>query len=112
MTRLECIIRPDRFDDVYAALEDAGIRGMTVTEIRGRGQQQGYVERFGGMEYALRLIPKMKLELVVTEDRVDEIVRTVQQTAHTGEAGDGKIFIQRIDDVVRIRTGERGEAAI
>lgn len=112
MIRLECIIRPERFDDVYAALEDLGVTGITVTEVRGCGRQRGYRERQRMGEYQLRLLPKIKLELVVEDARAPAVQQTLLEAARTGEIGDGKIFAWRIDDAVRIRTGERGEAAL
>jgi len=112
MTKIECIIRPERFEEVNAVLTDLGIVGMTTSEVRGCGRQRGYVERYRGMEYQVRLLPKMKLELVVPDGKVDEVVHAIMQAARTGEVGDGKIFLSRIEDVVRIRTGERGEAAL
>ncbi|MFN3652990.1 MAG: P-II family nitrogen regulator [Armatimonadota bacterium] len=112
MVKLECIIRPERFEDVSAALMDLDLVGMTSTEVRGCGRQRGYVERYRGMEYQVRLLPKMRLEVVVPDDRVPEAIQAIQSAARTGEVGDGKIFLQRIDDAVRIRTGERGEDAL
>lgn len=112
MTKIECIIRPERFDDVNTALTELGIMGMTTQEVRGCGRQRGYVERYRGMEYRVRLLPKMKLEIVVRDEQVDAVIRVVSEAGHTGEVGDGKIFLSRIDDAVRIRTGERGEAAL
>src|SRR5438046_5264922 len=108
MTKIECILRPERFEDVNAALEELGVIGITVTEVRGRGQQRGYVERYRGMEYQVRLLPKMKIEVVVPDEALERVVETITHAARTGEVGDGKIFISRIEDVVRIRTGERG----
>ena len=112
MTKIECIIRPERFEEVNAVLTDLGIVGMTTSEVRGCGRQRGYVERYRGMEYQVRLLPKMKLELVVPDSKVDEVVNAIMQAGRTGEVGDGKIFLSRIEDVIRIRTGERGEAAL
>jgi nitrogen regulatory protein P-II 1 len=112
MTKIECIIRPERFEDVNAALTDLGIVGMTTSEVRGCGRQRGYVERYRGMEYQVRLLPKMKVELVVADAQVQEVVQAITDAGRTGEVGDGKIFLTRIDDAVRIRTGERGEAAL
>jgi nitrogen regulatory protein PII len=112
MTKIECIIRPERFDDVNAALTELGISGMTTTEVRGCGRQRGYVERYRGMEYRVRLLPKMKLEIVVRDEQAADVIRAVTDSGRTGEVGDGKVFLSRIDDVVRIRTGERGEAAL
>ena len=112
MTKIECIIRPERFEEVNALLGDLGIVGMTTSEVRGCGRQRGYVERYRGMEYQVRLLPKMKLELVVPDHQVDAVVGAITQAGRTGEVGDGKIFLSHIDDAVRIRTGERGEAAL
>jgi nitrogen regulatory protein P-II 1 len=112
MTKIECIIRPERFEEVNALLGDLGIVGMTTSEVRGCGRQRGYVERYRGMEYQVRLLPKMKLELVVPDQQVDAVVAAITQAGRTGEVGDGKIFLSHIDDAVRIRTGERGEAAL
>ena len=112
MTRVECIIRPERFEDVNAALADLGIVGMTTSEVRGCGRQRGYIERYRGMEYQVRLLPKMKLELVVPDAQVEDVIQAIREAGRTGEVGDGKIFLSRIDDAVRIRTGERGEAAL
>jgi nitrogen regulatory protein P-II 1 len=112
MTKLECIFRPERFENVSAALEDLGITGMTATEARGRGRQRGYVDRFRGMEYPVRLLPKMKLEVVLRDDQVEGAVAAILEAGRTGEVGDGKVFLSRIDEAIRIRTGERGEAAL
>jgi nitrogen regulatory protein PII len=112
MTKVECVIRPERFEDVNAALADIGIVGMTTSEVRGCGRQRGYVERYRGMEYQVRLLPKLKVEMVVRDDQVDEVVQAIMEAGRTGEVGDGKIFLSRIEDAIRIRTGERGEEAI
>jgi nitrogen regulatory protein P-II 1 len=112
MTKIECIIRPERFEDVNALLNELGIVGMTTSEVRGCGRQRGYVERYRGMEYQVRLLPKMKLELIVRDDQVEDVVQAILKSGRTGEVGDGKIFLTRIDDAIRIRTGERGEGAL
>jgi len=112
MIKIECIIRPERFEDVNATLSDMGIVGMTTSEVRGCGRQRGYVERYRGMEYQVRLLPKMKLELVVPDAQAEEVVQAIREAGRTGEVGDGKIFLSRVDDAIRIRTGERGEAAL
>lgn len=112
MTKIECIIRPERFEDVNALLNELGIVGMTTSEVRGCGRQRGYVERYRGMEYQVRLLPKMKLELIVRDDQVEDVVAAILKSGRTGEVGDGKIFLTRIDDAIRIRTGERGEGAL
>src|SRR5436309_9567154 len=112
MTKIECIIRPERFEEVNALLGDMGIVGMTTSEVRGCGRQRGYVERYRGMEYQIRLLPKMRLEVVVTDAEAPAVIDAIREAACTGEVGDGKIFLSKIDDAVRIRTGERGEAAL
>lgn len=112
MTRIESIIRPERFEEVNDALEDLGVVGITTSEVRGRGRQRGYAERYRGMEYQVRLVPKMKIECVVPDDLVEQVVEALLEGAYTGEVGDGKIFLSRIDDAIRIRTRERGESAL
>ncbi len=112
MIKIECILRPERFEDVNAALEDLGVVGLTVSEDRGRGRQRGYVEKYRGMEYQVRLIPKMKLECVVPDALLEEVIAAILEGARTGEVGDGKVFLTRVDDAIRIRTGERGESAL
>lgn len=112
MTKIECILRPERLEDVHTALADLGLHGMTVSEVRGRGRQRGYVDRYRGREYQVRLIPKMMVELVVADDRVEEALQAIQEAAQTGEIGDGKIFLSPVRDAIRIRTGECGPAAL
>jgi nitrogen regulatory protein PII len=112
MVKVEAIIRPERFEDVNQALTDLGIVGMTTSEVRGCGRQRGYVERYRGQEYQVRLLPKMKLEVVVRDEQAKDVVRVISEAGRTGEVGDGKIFLSRIDDAIRIRTGEQGEDAL
>ena len=112
MKKVEAIIRPFKLDDVKMALGNAGIVGMTVTEVRGFGRQKGQVERYRGSEYTVEFLQKLKLEIVVEEDKVDTVVSAVQEAARTGEIGDGKIFVSPVDSVVRIRTGDRDGTAI
>ena len=112
MTKIECIIRPERFEEVNALLGDLGIVGMTTSEVRGCGRQRGYVERYRGMEYQVRLLPKMKLEVVVSDDRADTVVALITAAAKTGSIGDGKVFVSPLEGAVRIRTGEHGESAL
>jgi len=112
MKRIEAIIRPIRFEAVKEALNDIGVYGMTITDVRGFGRQQGHTEKYRGSTYTLNLLPKIKLEIVVPDERVEEVVSTIIEAAQTGEIGDGKIFIADVLDAVRIRTGERGEAAL
>jgi len=112
MTRIECIVRPERLGELQDALADLGITGLTVSEVRGRGRQAGYSDRFRGREYQVRLLPKIKVDVVVRDDRVAEAVEAIVAAAWTGEIGDGKIFLSRVDEAIRVRTGERGEAAL
>jgi len=112
MKRIECIIRPIRFEAVKEALNEIGVYGMTVTDVRGFGRQQGHTEKYRGSTYTINLLPKIKIEVVVPDERVEEVVATLLEAARTGEIGDGKIFIAEVLDAVRIRTGERGEAAL
>ena len=112
MVKVEAIFRPERLDEVQHELEAIGITGMTVTEVRGAGRQAGYVERYRGLEYKVRLLSKVKIEVVVDDTTVPTVVQAIQTGARTGEVGDGKIFLIKIDDVIRIRTGEAGGAAI
>ena len=108
MKKIECIIKPFKLDDVKGVLSDLGITGMTVSEVRGFGRQKGHTELYRGAEYQIDFIPKVKLELVVMDDRVDQIVAAVQKEASTGRIGDGKIFVIEVEQSIRIRTGESG----
>lgn len=110
--KIEAIIKPFRLDEVKDALEEAGILGMTITEVKGFGRQKGKTELYRGAEYVVDFIPKIKVEVVVPDDMVDPIVEAIEQAAKTGRIGDGKIFVTPLSDVVRIRTGERGDAAL
>ena len=112
MKKVEAIIRPFKLDAVQMALGNAGIVGMTVTEVRGFGRQKGQVERYRGSEYTVEFLQKLKLEIVVDEPQVETVVNAVQEAARTGEIGDGKIFVSPVDSVVRIRTGDRDNTAI
>jgi nitrogen regulatory protein P-II 2 len=112
MKKIEAIIRPFKLEDVKIALVNAGIVGMTVSEVRGFGRQKGQVERYRGSEFTVEFLQKLKLEIVVDDDRVDTVVSAIQEAARTGEIGDGKIFISTIDSVLRIRTGDRDSSAI
>ena len=112
MKRIEAIIRVNKLEDVKRALEEVGVLGMSVEQVRGYGRQQGQHDQFRGSTYALNLVPKAKLVLVVTEEQVDESIKAIIEAAQTGELGDGKIFVSEVIEAVRIRTGERGEAAI
>lgn len=112
MKKVEAIIRPFKLDSVKIALVNAGIVGMTVSEVRGFGKQKGQTERYRGSEYTVEFLQKLKLEIVVEDSQVDMVVDKVIAAARTGEIGDGKIFISPVDDIIRIRTGERSHEAI
>ncbi len=112
MKKIECVTRPLKLEPVKDALTDIGIVGMTVTEVRGCGKQRGRTERYRGAEYVVSLLPKVKLEIIIPDERVEEVVNVIAETARTGEIGDGKIFVLPVQEVIRIRTGERGEEAI
>jgi len=112
MKMIVSVIKTFKLDAVKNAIADAGVQGMTVKEVTGFGKQKGHIENFRGANYEVRFIPKVKIELAVTDDKVDKVIEAIRNAAHTGEIGDGKIFIYPIEDIVRIRTGERGEDAI
>ncbi len=112
MKRVEAIIRPFKLDEVKIALVNAGIVGMTVSEVRGFGRQKGQTERYRGSEYTVEFLQKLKIEIVVEDDQVDMVVDRIVNAARTGEIGDGKIFIAPVDQIVRIRTGEKNQEAI
>ena len=112
MKKIVAIIRPDKFEEVKNALEGIGCHGMTVKDVKGRGRQLGVTESYRGHDYRIDLLPKTELEIVANDADIEEIVQTIIKTAQTGDIGDGKIFISPVEDVIRIRTGERGEKAI
>ncbi|MCE9559502.1 MAG: P-II family nitrogen regulator [Armatimonadetes bacterium] len=112
MKKIEAYIRINMLDEVKQGLEDAGILGMSVEQVRGFGRQQGRTDKYRGSTYALNLIPKMKVEVVVTDAQLELALQVIQDQARTGEIGDGKIFITEVLDAVRVRTGERGESAL
>ena len=112
MKKIEAIIKPFKLDEVKDALNALGIQGMTVTEVKGFGRQKGHVELYRGAEYDISFIPKVKIEVVVADATADKVITTIMEKAKTGKIGDGKIFITRIEDIIRIRTGEKGEVAI
>ncbi|MEW6674457.1 MAG: P-II family nitrogen regulator [Nitrospirota bacterium] len=111
MKKIEAIIQPFKLYEVKDALAETGVQGMTVAEVKGFGRQKGHVEVYRGTELEVRFIPKVKIEVVVPEALVDKVVFTIIEKAKTGKIGDGKIFVSTLEDVIRIRTGERGEAA-
>ncbi|MFI5293762.1 MAG: P-II family nitrogen regulator [Thermodesulfovibrionales bacterium] len=112
MKKIEAIIKPFKLDEVKDALNEVGIQGMTVTEVKGFGRQKGHTELYRGAEYVVDFIPKIKLEIVTSDSLVAKVVEIIEKTAKTGKIGDGKIFVYPVDEAVRIRTGERGETAV
>ncbi|MEK6673824.1 MAG: P-II family nitrogen regulator [Nitrospirota bacterium] len=112
MKKIEAIIKPFKLDEVKDALNSIGIQGMTVTEVKGFGRQKGHVELYRGAEYDIAFIPKVKIEVVVSEAMAAKVVSTIEEKAKTGKIGDGKIFVSSLEEIIRIRTGEKGESAI
>jgi len=112
MKKIQAIIKPFKLDDVKAALQEIGIHGMTVTEVKGFGRQKGHTEIYRGAEYQVDFLPKVSVEVVTTDDVAEQVVETILRTASTGKIGDGKIFVTEVESAVRIRTGERDEAAV
>lgn len=112
MKKIEAIIKPFKLDDVKEALSEIGIYGMTVTEVNGYGRQKGHKEIYRGAEYVVDFVPKIKLEIVVSDERADETVETVRNAANSGKIGDGKIFVSSVEQVIRVRTGEAGTEAL
>ncbi|MCX8640878.1 MULTISPECIES: nitrogen regulatory protein P-II [unclassified Gilliamella] len=112
MKKIEAIIKPFKLDDIREALADQGITGMTVTEVKGFGRQKGHTELYRGAEYMVDFLPKVKIELVVSDDILEMCIDTIMKTAQTGKIGDGKIFVYNVEQVIRIRTGEMDDSAI
>jgi nitrogen regulatory protein P-II 1 len=112
MKKIEAIIKPFKLDEVKNALTKIGVQGMTVTEVKGFGRQKGHTESYRGTEYAIDFLPKSKIELIVTDELVNQVMETIETAAKTGKIGDGKIFLSPVEEVIRIRTGERGREAI
>jgi nitrogen regulatory protein P-II 1 len=112
MKKIEAIIRPFKLDEVKEALVEEGIRGLTITEVRGYGRQKGHTETYRGSEYRIEFVPKIKIEIVIEEEKADKVIDAILRTAKTGQVGDGKIFISDIKDVIRIRTEESGKGAL
>ena len=112
MKKIEAIIRPFRLDDVREALGEVGVKGMTLTEVKGYGRQKGHTELYRGSEYQIDFLPKIKLEVVVPARLAEKVIDTIVKTAKTGQVGDGKIFVYDVEDVIRVRTGESGEDAL
>ena len=112
MKKIEAIIRPFKLDEVKEALIEEGVRGLTISEVRGYGRQKGHTETYRGSEYRIEFVPKIKIEVVVDNSKVDKVVDAILRTAKTGQVGDGKIFISDVQDVIRIRTDESGPEAL
>jgi nitrogen regulatory protein P-II 1 len=112
MKKIEAIIQPFKFDDVKAALTQAGIEGMTITEVKGFGRQKGHKEIYRGSEYTVDVLPKVKIEVVAADEKADLVVKTIMETAKTGKIGDGKVFVLPVSEAFRIRTEESGEKAV
>jgi nitrogen regulatory protein P-II 1 len=112
MKKIEAIIKPFKLEDVKDALEEAGITGMTVSEVKGFGRQKGHTEIYRGSEYTVDFLPKVKLELVLPDERVDAALAAIVKAAKTGKIGDGKVFVSKVEEAIRIRTEERGEGAV
>ena len=112
MKKIEAIVKPFKLDEVKDALNEIGIQGMTVTEVKGFGRQKGHTELYRGAEYVVDFIPKIKIEIVTSDSLSEKVVSTIESVAKTGKIGDGKIFVYSVDEAIRIRTGERGEAAV
>src|SRR6516164_9974603 len=112
MKKIEAVIQPSRLDSVKDALVEIGVDGMTISEVRGHGRQKGHTEVYRGNEYTVDLLPKIKIETVLPDDRVDAAVQAILRTAKTGRIGDGKVFLSRVDEAIRIRNEERGDSAL
>ena len=112
MKKIEAIIKPFKLDEVKDELNKVGVHGITVSEVKGFGRQKGHTELYRGAEYVVDFLPKVKLEIIVTDDVAEKVVQTIMNTAKTGRIGDGKIFVSNLEDAIRIRTGERGKDAI
>ncbi len=112
MKKIEAIIKPFKLDDVKEALNEIGIAGMTISEVKGYGRQKGHKEIYRGAEYVVDFIPKVKLEIIVEASKVEEVLEKIREAAYTGKIGDGKLFVLPVEEVVRVRTGERGKEAI
>ena len=112
MKKIEAIIKPFKLDDVKEALNGIGIKGMTISEVKGYGRQKGHKEIYRGAEYIVDFIPKVKMEIIVDSSQADDVIETIRQAANTGKIRDGKIFVLPVEEVIRVRTGEKGEEAI
>jgi len=112
MKKIEAIIKPFKLDEVREALIQIGVQGLTVSEVKGFGRQRGHTELYRGAEYIVEYLPRLKIEIIIPDEKLDDCIKAIQESAFTGKLGDGKIFISTIEEVIRIRTGERGEDAL
>ena len=112
MKKIEAVVKPFKVDEVKNALTKIGVQGMTITEVKGFGRQRGHTEVYRGAEYKIDFLPKVKIEVIVTDEMVSQVIETIERTAKTGKIGDGKIFVSAVEEVIRIRTAERGKDAI
>ncbi len=112
MKKIEAIIKPFKLDDVKEALNEIGVTGMTISEVKGYGRQKGHKEIYRGAEYVVDFIPKVKLEIIVEASKVEQVLEKIREAAHTGKIGDGKLFVLPVEEVIRVRTGERGKEAV
>ena len=112
MKKIEAIIKPFKLDEVKDELNNIGVLGLTVSEVKGYGRQKGHTELYRGAEYAVDFLPKIKIELIVSDDLADDVIKTIKKKAHTGRIGDGKIFVIDLEQAIRIRTGEKGDSAV
>ena len=112
MKKIEAIIKPFKLDEVKDALQEAGVHGITVTEAKGFGRQRGHTELYRGSEYTVDFLPKLKIDIIIADNLLEQAIEAIQKSAHTGRIGDGKIFVTNVEQAVRIRTGESGESAI
>ena len=112
MKKIEAIVKPFKLDEVKEALQEVGLQGITVTEAKGFGRQKGHTELYRGAEYVVDFLPKVKIELIIDDEMVEKAVEAILSSAHTGRIGDGKIFVSPVEEAIRIRTGERGDAAV
>ncbi len=112
MKKIEAIVRPEKLNPVKSSLEELGFPGMTVSEVKGRGRQKGIIQQWRGKEYRIDLLPKIKLEIVVDDDDMDRVIDTILEAAPMQKVGDGKIFVCNVEDIIRVRTGERGKDAV
>ncbi len=112
MKKVEAIIKPFKLDEVKDQLNEIGVKGITVSEVKGFGRQKGHAELYRGAEYIVDFLPKIKLEIIISDELVDDVINAITQSAQTGRIGDGKIFVTNLEDTIRIRTGERGDEAI